>query len=226
LRRLAALAAVPPPAALRPWAESVAADDGALPLLGTGRRADPYPALQWNGALLRRAGAPSDDGLVLVALAAAPPGATRGDVARGLAAGRAVDAQLPSGGGAPAVPTVRVLAAAACAAVTAGADPAGLGELLDLAATLVVVTPPGGGSAVEEDLWAGHALAAGWLAPVLAGVGLTTSPGSAAETLTAVLGAGTVRPPRPPGPVPPPRPPAPAPAAGDTPASELLAALR
>jgi hypothetical protein len=114
------------------------------------------------------------------------------------------------------VPTVRVLAAAACAAVTAGADPAGLAGLLDLAATLMVVTPPGGGTAVEEDLWAGAALAAGWLAPVLAGAGLTPSPDAAATTLAAVLGAGPVRPPRPPGP---------ASAAGDTPVAELLAAL-
>ncbi len=60
------------------------------------------------------------------------------------------------------------------------------------------------------------ALAAGWLAPVLAGAGLTTSPDSAATTLAAVLGTGPVRPPRPPEP---------APAAGDTPVSELLAAL-
>ena len=194
----------------------MAADDGALPLLGTGRRAGPYAALQWNGALLRRADAPLDDGLVLVALAAAPSGATLGDVARGLAAGRAVAADLPSAEGAPAVPTVRVLAAAACAAVTAGADPAGLGELLDLAATLVVVTPPGGGTAVEEDLWAGHALAAGWLAPVLAGAGLTSPPGAAAATLAAVLGSGPVRPPRPPGP---------ADVAGDTPVPDLLATL-
>jgi hypothetical protein len=202
----------------------VAAEGGALPLLGTGRRADPYPALQWNGALLRRAGAPVADGLVLVALAAAPPGATLGDVARGLAAGLAVDADLPPVDGAPAVPTVRVLAAAACAAVTAGADPAGLAELLDLAATLLVVTPPGGGTAVEEDLWAGAALAAGWLAPVLAGAGLTTSPDSAATTLAAVLGAGPVRPPRSPGPVSAPGD-TPVSAAGDTPVSELLAAL-
>jgi hypothetical protein len=167
----------------------VAAEGGALPLLGTGRRADPYPALQWNGALLRRAAAPADDGLVLVALAAAPPGATLADVARGLAAGRAVDADLPPVDGAPAVPTLRVLAAAACAAVTAGADPAGLAELLDLAATLLVVTPPGGGTAVEEDLWAGAALAAGWLAPVLAGAGETSASGAGDTPVSELLAA-------------------------------------
>ncbi|MFD2092962.1 hypothetical protein [Blastococcus deserti] len=162
-----------------------------MPLLGTGLRAAAYPALLWNGARLHHAAAPEDDGLVLVALAAAPPDADAADVDRAVAVGRAVAAGLPGvigDGAVTASPTIGVVAAAACAAVAGGTDPSGLGPVLDVAAALMVVAPPVGGTAREAGLRAGHCLAAGWLAPRVLGAGLTGMPGALTHTVSTVIG--------------------------------------
>jgi hypothetical protein len=164
---------------------------GRLPLLGTGMRAAAYPALLWNGARLHHAAAPEDDGLVLVALAAALPDADAADVDRAVSIGRAVAAGLPAVlgvGGATARPTIGVVAAAACAAVAGGTDPSGLGPVLDVAAALMVVGPPAGGTPREDGLRAGHCLAAGWLAPRVLGAGLTGMAGSLTHTVSTVTG--------------------------------------
>jgi hypothetical protein len=187
LERLGALACSAPPTALRGWAEGIGAAEGPVPLLGTGLRAGTYAALQWNGALLRRVGAPVADGLTLVALAAAPPGATESDVARGLATGLAVAAATEDAGGAGR-PTRLVLAAAACAATTRGADAAELAELPDLAAALMVVTSPDGAGDLELDLLAGHWLAAGWLTPTLRAAGITGAAATWTDTVAALSG--------------------------------------
>lgn len=179
------------PADLRAWAQRIGTPSGRLPLLGTGLRAAAYPALLWNGARLHRAGAPEDDGLVLVALAAAPPEADAADVERAVAVGRAVAAGLPGVIGAGPVtglPTAGVVAAAACAAAARGTDPSGLQPLLDVAAALMVVRPPAGGTPREAGLWAGHGLAAGWLAPLVVGAGLTGMAGALEHTVAAVTG--------------------------------------
>jgi hypothetical protein len=189
LERLAALARSTPPQDLRAWAGVIGSADGPLPLLGTGLRAGAFPALQWNGALLRRVGAPVADGLALVALASAPPAATEADVARGLAAGLAVAGSATPPAQSPAEPTLLVLAAAACAAVTRGADPAELAELPDLAAALMVVTTPAAATDLERDAWAGHALAAGWLTPRVRAAGLTGAPATYTDTVAALTGA-------------------------------------
>jgi hypothetical protein len=174
-----------------------------VPLLGTGLRAAPYPALLWNGARLHREGAPDDDGLVLVALASSAGEATGSDVERAVATGLAVAAGLPdvigsgplTGRPTVGVPSVGVVAAAACAAVAAGAETSELGPVLDVAASLMVVQPPVGGSPRQAGLRAGHCLAAGWLAPQLLGAGLIGMAGALAHTVATVTGrpAGDLR---------------------------------
>ena len=167
---------------------------GRLPLLGTGLRAAAYPALLWNGARLHRAAVPEDDGLVLVALAAAPPEADAAGIDRAVSAGLAVAAGLPDVVGdrpGTGVPTVGVVAAAACAAVAGGTDVSDVGPVLDVAASLMVVRPPDGGTPREAGLWAGHCLAAGWLAPLLLRAGLTGMDGALAHTVATITGRPT-----------------------------------
>jgi hypothetical protein len=147
---------------------------------------------------LHRAEAPEDDGLVLVALAAAPREADAADVERALTVAHAVAGGLPSVLGDGAVtghPTAGVLAAAACAAVATGTAPSRLGPVLDVAASLMVVRPPDGGTPREAGLWAGHCLAAGWLAPQVVRAGLTGMAGALAHTVSTVTGrpAGELR---------------------------------
>jgi hypothetical protein len=114
-----------------------------------------------------------------------------------------------------------VLAAAACAAATRGADPAQTAELPDLAAALMVVTAPAAAGDLERDAWAGHGLAAGWLTVQVQAAGLTGAAGTYEDTVTALTGTS-----------PPalPTPPAEAAATEDdgdagVPADQLLAAL-
>ncbi len=172
----------------------IGAPAGRLPLLGTGMRAAVYPALLWNGARLHHAAATDDDGMVLVALAAAPPDTDTADVDRAVSVGRAVAAGLPAvldDSGETARPTIGVVAAAACAAVAGGTDPSGLGPALDVAAALMVVGPPAGGTPREAGLRAGHCLAAGWLAPQVVRAGLTGMAGTLAHTVFTVTGRPT-----------------------------------
>ena len=157
-----------------------------------------YPALLWNGARLHQAGVPDDDGLVLVALTAAPREADVADVERAVAVARAVAAGMPDvlgDGPETGHPTTGVVAAAACAAVAGGTDPSRLGPVLDVAASLMLVRPPAGGTAREAGLWAGHCLAAGWLAPLVLRAGLTGMAGALAHTVATVTGrpAGGLR---------------------------------
>jgi hypothetical protein len=85
-------------------------------------------------------------------------------------------------------PTTGVVAAAACAAVAGGTDPADLDAVLDVAAALMVVRPPGNGLPLLDGLAAGHCLAAGWLAPRVLGAGLVGMPGALRPTVSTVTG--------------------------------------
>ena len=161
--------------------------EGPFPLLGAGLRAGTYAALQWNGALLHRVGAPVTDGLTLVALASAPAGATEADLVRGVTAGLTLAASTEDVEG-PARPTRLVLAAAACAAVTRDAAAAELETLPDLAAALMVVTSPDAATDLERDLWGGHWLAAGWLTPLLQAAGITGATATYTDTVSALTG--------------------------------------
>ena len=164
---------------------------GRLPLLGTGLRAAAYPALLWNGARLHRAGVPDDDGLVLVALAAAERDADTAEVERAVTVGLAVAAELPSmtgGGTVIGRPTTRVVAAAACAAVATGTPLSGLDPVLDIAASLMVVAPPTATAARHPEFLAGHCLAAGWLAPRVLRAGLTGMESALSHTVATVIG--------------------------------------
>jgi hypothetical protein len=189
LRALDRLAATPPDDDLGAWAVRIAAPDGALPLPGTGLRAAPYPGLLWAGERCARAGLGGDVVLTLVGLAAgAEHGRCAADLSRAVHAGLAVAAEIEdriSQVARPAaLPTGGVVPAATCAAVLAGVAPADLPAVLDLAGSLMAVTPPDG----PPGPWAGHAGAAGWLAVRTWTSGLVGMPDGLGHTLAAVTG--------------------------------------
>lgn len=185
-QRLENLRDAPPPDDLRRWADAVATGAGVVELFGTGRRAATFPGLLWCGARIARAGLGPVEGLVLVARVSAPR-ATGTQLERAVAAGVAVGERLDVPPGAGGL-TTGVVAAAACAAVAAGADPQRLDGLLDIAASLMVVSPPAAGGDVEHGLWAGHCLAAGWLATRAASAGLVGMPDGLGHTVATVTG--------------------------------------
>lgn len=183
----------PLPEDLGSWSRAIGSPSGDVSLLGTGLRAATYPGLLWNGARLHRAGAPPVDGLVVVAMAAGGEQAGADDLGRGVGAGLRVGSAVAAVGGydGTARPTTGVVAAAACAAVVMGTDPDDLGAVLDLAGSLMVVTAPVGADHVQRGLWAGHCLAAGWLASQVRTAGLVTMRGALAHTVGVVTGHDT-----------------------------------
>ncbi|GAA5133455.1 hypothetical protein [Pseudonocardia adelaidensis] len=202
LRALERLAATVPDADLGAWAHRIATPDGAVPLPGTGLRAATYPGLLRAGERCARAGLGADVVLTLVGLVAgAEHGRSAADLSRAVRAGLAVHAEIeqriaevtrPAG-----LPTGGVAPAAMCAAVLAGIPPADRPALLDLAGSLMAITPPDG----PAGPWAGHAAAAGWLAVHTFTSGLAGMPDGLGHTLAAVTGASAVDDP-PPGEVP------------------------
>jgi len=183
----------PPEDDLAAWARALADPAGAFPLLGTGRRADTYPALLWGGARLARAGAGAEVAVLLAGLAAGQQADRNADdLGRAIRAGAAVDRALAAGEAVDPVarPTMAVLAAAAGAALLTGTSTEGLVRVLDTAASLMVLTPGADvpGAAAVRSLWIGHACAAGWLAAVLPELGITAMPGALAHTLQAATG--------------------------------------
>ncbi len=192
---------LPLDADLAGWADGLAELDGTFPLLGTGRRADTYPALLWCGARLARAGADADVGVLLAGLAAGSQAGSNaedlGRAVRAAAAASRVVATLAWRGPTIARPTTAVLAAATAAALLTGVRSDELVRVLDTAASLMVLTP---GTDVADasslsPLWLGHASAAGWLASVLPGLGVTAMPGALAHTLDVAAGSTPVHPP-------------------------------
>lgn len=177
------------------WATTLAEPGGTFPLLGTGRWADTYPALLWCGARLARSGAGADVAVLLAGLAAgSQAGGSAEDLGRAVHAAAAAERVLaarssPSPG--LARPTTAVLAAATGAALLTGASAEQLVHVLDTAASLMVLTPGAdvAGAAAVGPLWIGHACAAGWLASVLPGLGVTAMPGALAHTLEVAAGS-------------------------------------
>ncbi|MEV4622536.1 hypothetical protein AB0J74_27975 [Asanoa sp. NPDC049573] len=173
---LADFAALPAPDAdLAAWAARIGTADGAFPLIGTGTRAETYPALLWNGARCARAGLGPAAGLTLIGLAVgAEHGRSAADLARAVAAG--LDSEVPTS----APLHTGVIAATVTAARLAGVPDADLPALLDLAASLMVIGPP----STEP----GHAPAAGWLALRARSAGIVGMHGGLAHTLAVVAG--------------------------------------
>ncbi|SCE66583.1 hypothetical protein GA0070607_0136 [Micromonospora coriariae] len=172
---LAGFAALSPPeGSLAAWAARVGTPDGEFPLIGAGTRAETYVALQWNGE--RCASLGPAVGPTLVGLAV---GAARRRSAAQLSA--AVDAGLAAAAevSTPTVPvSTGVLAATVCAARLAEVPEKELPALLDLAASLMVIGPPG--------VAPGHDPAAAWLAMRAWDAGITGMPGGLAHTLSVV----------------------------------------
>lgn len=177
------------------WAESFVEPDGAFPLLGTGGWADTYPALLWCGVRLARSGVDADDSVLLPALAAGSrAGRSAEDLARAVLGAEAARRLLVANAHpSPTVarPTTAVLTAATGAALLAGASADELVHVLDTAASLMVLTPGADIAAASSlsPLWAGHACAAGWLASVLPGLGITAMPDALAHTLDVAAGS-------------------------------------
>lgn len=198
LRRIEGLAGSGPDGDLAAWAARVAVPEGDLPLLGAGVRAAAYVALLWNGDRCRRAQVGRGAALTLVGLAVgAEHGRDAASLVRavrpGLAVADALDQWLYAAETPLALPTTDVVAAATCAALLAGTPRDDLPKLLDMSGSLMVITPPCGEgvSADIEGAWAGHALAAGWLATRAWTSGLVGFNGGLAYTLSVVTGRST-----------------------------------
>ncbi|MDQ3733587.1 MAG: hypothetical protein M3400_06245, partial [Actinomycetota bacterium] len=89
--------------------------------------------------------------------------------------------------------TTPAVAAAVCAALAAGIDPARLDAVIDLAGSLMLIGSPDGAGSLEEELSAGHVAAVGWLATVLLDAGIR-APAEALELTLGVVGlCGTAR---------------------------------
>lgn len=169
---LAALAALPKPDAdLAAWAARVGTPDGDFPLIGAGTRAETYVALLWNGERCARAGLGPESALTLVGLAV---GAEHGRSAEELSA--AVAAGLAEQSTPPGPLSTGVLAATVCAARLAGVPDDEVPALLDLAASLMVIGPPG--------VAPGHDPAAAWLALRARDAGIVGMPGGLAHTVS------------------------------------------
>lgn len=179
LRALERLAATPPEADLSAWAARIATADGAVALLGTDLRAAPYPGLLWSGERCARAGLGAEVMTTLVGLVVgAEHGRSPADVGRAVRTGLAVAGEVARPGS-PA--SVGVVPAAVCAAVLAGVPDSDLPAVLDLAGSLLAVTPPDGP-------WAGHSAAAGWLAAHTFTTGLVGMPDGLGHTLDVLDG--------------------------------------
>jgi hypothetical protein len=176
-------------------ARRIASTDGAVPLLGAGRRSAPYPALLWNGDRASSAGLGPPASLTLVGLVTGQDhesDATR--LVRGVRAGLAIrDSRLWPGTGVigpTASVTTDVISAAACAAVSTGMGLGEVAKVLDLAGSLMIIKPASSvGSANMSGQWSGHALAAGWLAVQLHRAGVSGMSGGLEHTLTCIAGS-------------------------------------
>lgn len=169
---LAAFDALPAPDAdLAAWAARVGTPDGDFPLIGAGTRAETYVALLWNGERCARTGLGPQSTLMLVGLAV---GAEHGRSAAELSA--AVTAGVAALHTPPGPLSTGVLAATVCAARLAGVPDAELPALLDLAASLMVIGPPG--------VAPGHDPAAAWLALRAREAGIVGMPGGLAHTMS------------------------------------------
>lgn len=178
---LADLAAIEPDHDLRNAAARQ--DPGSTPLVGTAHTAATYPALLWNGERFERVGTAWPVRLAFLIR-------TVGEVPDRFAA--AVDLGVALRSMWPPAPvshpvaglTADTVAAAACAAVAAGLDGADLECVAELAAGLMLITPADPRPELAG-LYAGHALAVGWLALQLHRCGVLAAPGTAAEVLAA-----------------------------------------
>jgi hypothetical protein len=194
LRALDRLVTIPVDEDLRAWAVRIGTPDAAVPLPGTGLRAAPYPGLLWSGERSVRAGLGADVRLTLVGLAVGAENVrTAADLSRavhaGLAVADALDRSTATVAHPSALATTGVVAAAVCAAVLAGVPRADLGAVIDIAGSLMAVTPPDG----RAGPWPGHSGAAGWLAVRTWSSGLTGMSDGIAHTLATVAGPGAAQ---------------------------------
>lgn len=183
LHRLGALARQSVPDDLLAWAHRCHTATG-FPLLGAGRCAEPYVALQWNGERAARAGLEVTDLVVLTGLVTAwQRDSTLGDLQTAVARALQARADLVSPLAMDAPVTADVVTTAVCAGVLSEVLEGELTTVVDLAGTLLQVQ-----SSQTTHTGAGHTAAAGWLAVQVHRAGLVAYPGALSDTVaTAAL---------------------------------------
>lgn len=200
------------PSSLDRWSRLLAApnEGPGIELLGTSQYADPYPSLLWNGARLDLLADPQSlsltTGLSLVSWTCGQ--APTSEIARvavraGLQAADGLRSShlVPSPDDLTAEVTTWVLPAAVTAWTSrqhsASSSPSSWPPALaDLAASVMVTHPPATGPVSpdsparnDEAVLVGHALAAGWLVPVLHEAGIIAPPNSSEQTVATILGS-------------------------------------
>jgi hypothetical protein len=176
--------AVPPTPALRRWAAQLSVAGGPIPLLGMGLSGPRYESLLWNGA--RCPGAK----LLVTGLLCADPATRRADLDRALAAGTSASAVARAAARpSPALASIETIGCAVVAAVVAGLDHQ-LNEVVDLAASLMILSPAAVVTGPERMtlVRAGHPVASGWLAVRLLLAGIVAMPDAVGATLDTLAG--------------------------------------
>ncbi len=159
-------------------------DAGHIPLVGTALSAPAYPALLWNGERFHRESTRWSTRLTFVAMTIAGMDAPKTALAPAVRGGETFMTLWP-----PAAPaaaraglTTDAVSVAVCAALASGLSEEDLESVVELAASLMLVTPTVPGPELAG-LLAGHSLAAGWLAVQLHRCGVLEAPGTATEVL-------------------------------------------
>jgi hypothetical protein len=178
-----ALTREPVPDHLLGWAARCH-DPAGFPLLGTAHRAEPYEALQWNGARAALAGLGQVELVTLTGLVTAwQLDRSFGDLGRAVATALRSRDELAGVELMASPMTLEVVTTAICAAHLHRLAPGDLAQVVDLAGTLLMVDDPAGTGAEGAARAAGHVAATGWLTVQTQLAGLTAYPGSFMDTL-------------------------------------------
>jgi hypothetical protein len=160
-------------------------DEGQMRLVGTALSASAYPALLWSGERFHRESTRWSARLAFVALTIAGIDAPKTALAPAVRGGETFRTLWP-----PAVPTAAhaglttdAVSVAVCAALASGISEEGLESVVELAASLMLVTATVP-SPELAGMHAGHSLAAGWLAVQLHRCGVVEAPGTVTEVLS------------------------------------------
>lgn len=178
----------------RAEARSIGAASGTVELPGTGLRAPLFGALRWCGAVLADTGPLPGSRCCLLAglIVGEHLGRAEPDIGAAVAAGTAVNESLreslADAGPLPAVPSVAGIGVAVTTALLADVRPEQLADVIDLAASLMVLDAPGQPDAESAARTAGEVVASGWLAVASLRCGVTPLPGALAETIGIAAG--------------------------------------
>jgi hypothetical protein len=159
-------------------------DQGHARLLGTALTAAPYAALLWNGERFHRESIRWSTRLTFLALTVVGPDAPDAALTPAVRGGETLRQLWPPAPSSlvTAGLTTDVVSAAVCAALASTISEEGMASVVELAASLMLVTPTVPSSQLAG-MHAGHSLAAGWLAVQLHHCGVVGAPGAATDVL-------------------------------------------